>query len=113
MAPKFAMFNSRPAKFIYVGLFFSAVLLIASWRMVWGWYYYYSEYYHGSGGENDIGKKCAHILREPNFWKRVQNSRDWWFRMRCEGNLAGSVSQSSVVINPLVRYFCVQNLEKR
>jgi len=104
MASILAIVNSRPAKIIIGVLAFFTVLLLANWRVVWGWYYYYSEFYGGS----DIGGKCVYILREPNFWKRVQNNRDWWFRMRCEGNLTANLSQGNswldVQLNPLVSY---------
>jgi hypothetical protein len=82
-----------------------AIVFLANWRAIWGWFYYYTEYYLASRGESDIGGKCIYILRELNFWKRVQHSKDWWWRMRCEGNLAGSLSPEKFLhfdINPLV-----------
>jgi len=82
-----------------------AIIFLASWRVIWGRFFYYTEYYLASRGESDIGGKCIYILRELNFWKRVQHSKDWWWRMRCEGNLAGSLSQEKYLhfdINPRV-----------
>jgi hypothetical protein len=82
-----------------------AIVFLANWRAIWGWFYYYTEYYLASRGESDIGRKCIYILRELNFWKRAQLSKDWWWRMRCEGNLAGGFSEGKFLgfgFHPLV-----------
>ncbi|KAE9380989.1 hypothetical protein N431DRAFT_396280 [Stipitochalara longipes BDJ] len=117
MASIITLFKSTSTgrgKIIPIALALFTILLLANWRLIWGWFYYYTEYYNASSGEINIGGKCVHILKEPNFWKRVQKSEDWWRRMRCEGNLAGSFSQGepsifgkllSFKLNPLEWYW--------
>jgi hypothetical protein len=82
-------------KIITTALTFFAILTLSNWRLIWGWFYYYTEYYLALNGSSDIGGKCVYILKEPNFWKRAQDNKYWWWRMRCKGNLAWSLSEGS------------------
>jgi hypothetical protein len=108
MANIIAIYNSvfaRRGKIILVALACFTIFLLANWRLIWGWFYYYTEYYNASSDERDISGKCVFVLKERNFWNRVQNSKDWWWRMRCEGNAARSLNQRrlpSFEINPMV-----------
>jgi hypothetical protein len=60
---------TRRGRIITTVLTFFTLLLLANWRLFWGWFYYYTEYYLASKGSSDIGEKCVYILK--NFWNRI------------------------------------------
>lgn len=79
----------RRGKFILPVL---AIVFLANWRLVWGWFYYYTEYCHAFRGNGALIRNCVNILNEPNLWMRVREDKYWWFRMKCEGQSAGSLA---------------------
>lgn len=53
-----------------------------------------------------------YILQEQNLWKRVFQNKDWYFRMRCEGNLDGLAREGAYNFNPLVSQTKGQETER-
>lgn len=81
---------------------FLILVLLYNTRLIGGWYHYYSEYLLAIRGSSEIQDECVYILQERNLWERVFQNKDWYFRMRCEGNLNGLARQGTDNFNPLV-----------
>jgi hypothetical protein len=91
---------------------FFIVVLLYNTRLIGGWYHYYSEYLLAIRGLSEIQDKCVYILQERNLWKRVFQNKDWYFRMRCEGNLDGLAREGAYNFNPLVSQTKGQDAER-